>query len=92
MAIEINHTSLVIVMSNVFQDGMKDGITWHFHGDTPGRPMTEEDVIDFLQGNFIEPALEGYLDEERLRENAGFLIGWLGAQAHSRVLPLQASS
>jgi hypothetical protein len=57
---------------------------------TPGRPMTEEDVIDFLTGNFIELALEGYVDEERLRSNAGFLIGWLGVQAHIQVLPLSA--
>jgi hypothetical protein len=54
--------------------------------------MTEEDVIDFLTGNFIELALEGYVDEERLRSNAGFLIGWLGAQAHVQVLPLSPGS
>ncbi len=54
MAIKINYASLVIVMSSAFARGIEDGITWHFHGDTPGRPMTEEDVVDFLQGNFIE--------------------------------------
>jgi hypothetical protein len=41
-----------------------------------------------LAGNFIELAEDNYLDEERLRANAGFLIGWLGAQAHIQVLPL----
>ena len=29
--------------------------------------MTEENVIDFLTGNFIELALEWDVDEERLR-------------------------
>jgi len=76
----------------VFERGIEDGITWHFHGDTPGRPMTEEDVIDFLTGNFIELALEWDVDEKRLRSNAGFFIGWLGAQAHVQVLPLSLGS
>jgi hypothetical protein len=92
MATEMKRASLVIVTSSVFERGIEDGITWHFHGDTPGRPMTEEDVIDFLTGNFIELTLEGYVDEERLRSNAGFLIGWLGAQAHIQVLPLSPGS
>jgi len=39
-----------------------------------------EDVIDFLQGNVVELAQQGYLDAERLRSNAGFLIGWIAAQ------------
>jgi len=37
-------------------------------------------VIDFLKGNFIEIALEGWLDEARLKSNAGFLIGWLSGK------------
>jgi hypothetical protein len=76
----------------VFERGIEDGITWHFHRDTPGRPMTEENLIDFLTGNFIELALEWDVDEERLRSNAGFLIGWLGTQAHIQVLPLSLGS
>jgi hypothetical protein len=59
---------------------MKDGTHWYFYGDSPCQPVTEEDVVDFLKGNFIELALEGWLDEERLRGNAGFLLGWIAAQ------------
>jgi hypothetical protein len=43
-------------------------------------------VIEFLQGNVIEFAQEGCLDEEQLRSNAGFLLGWIAAQQ----LPLSA--
>lgn len=67
---------------------MNDGAHWYFHGDTPTRPVTEEDVVDFLQGNIVELAEAGHLDEGRLRSNAGFLIGWIAAQA----LPSSASS
>jgi hypothetical protein len=35
---------------------MSDGATWYFYGDTPRRPVTEADVIDFLHGNVIELA------------------------------------
>jgi hypothetical protein len=37
-------------------------------------------VIDFLQGNVVELVQEELLDEDRLRSNAGFLIGWIAAQ------------
>ena len=65
------------VDSMTFRRGMNDGATRCFHGDTPRRPVTEEDVIDFLQG---------YVDEDRLRSNADFLLGWIAAQ----FLPLPA--
>jgi hypothetical protein len=52
----------------------------------PQRAVTEEDVVDFLQGNVVELTQEGYLDEDRRRSNAGFLIGWIAAQ----LLPLLA--
>ncbi len=58
-----------------------------FARDTPEKPVTEEDVIDFLQGNMLEIALEGRLDEKRLRGYAGFLVGWISGQ-----LPLLAAS
>jgi hypothetical protein len=51
---------------------MSDGASWYLYGDTPRRPVTEADVIDFLHGNVIELAQEGFLDEDRRRSNAGF--------------------
>jgi hypothetical protein len=80
MATELKQTSLVQIESSPFRQGMNDGTLWYFHGDTPCRPITEEDVMDFLQGNVVEVAQEGFLDEDRLRSNAGFLIGWIAAQ------------
>ena len=71
---------LVITCSAEFENGIEDGVVWYFHGDAPRQPVTEEDVIDFLKGNFIEIALEGWLDEARLKSNAGFLIGWLSGK------------
>ena len=68
------------------RQGMSDGAQWYFHGDTPCRPVTEGDVVDFLQGNVVALVQEGLLDEDRLRSNAGFLIGWIAAQT----LPLSA--
>ncbi len=82
----VKQTSLILVASPAFEQGMHDGASWYFHGDTPCRPVTEEDVIDFLQGNVVELAQEGFLDQDRLRSNAGFLSGWIAAQ----VLPPSA--
>jgi hypothetical protein len=65
MTIEVKQASLVLIQSTTFRQGMNDGATWYFHGD-PQRPVTEEAIIDFLQGNAIELAQEGYLDEDRL--------------------------
>jgi hypothetical protein len=65
---------------------MNDDASWYFHGDTPRRPGTPEDVIDFLQGNVVHWRKQGYVDEDRLRSNAGFLLGWIAAQ----FLPLPA--
>ena len=72
--------SLVQIESSPFRQGMNAGAQWYFHGDTPCRPVAEADVMDFLQGNIIELVQEGFLDEDRLRSNAGFLIGWIAAQ------------
>ena len=80
MATELKQTSLVQIESSPFRRGMNDGALWYFHGDTPCCPVTEADVIDFLQGNVVELGQEGFLDEGRLRSNAGFLIGWIAAQ------------
>jgi len=80
MATELKPMSLVQIASERFRQGMNDGAHWYFHGDTPCRPVTEEDVIDFLQGNVVDLVQEGLLDEDRLRSNAGFLLGWIAAQ------------
>ena len=69
-----------------FQQGGNDGALWYFHGDTPCHPVTEEDVIDFLQGMSLNWFRKGFLDQDRRRSSAGFLIGWIAAQ----LLPLSA--
>jgi hypothetical protein len=80
MATELKPPSLVQIDSERFRQGMNDGSLWYFHGDMPMRPVTEEDSVDFLQGNVVELGEEGFLDENRLRSVAGFLIGWIAAQ------------
>ncbi len=56
MAVEVKQAALIRVESTTFRRGMNDGATWYFHGDTPRRPGTPEDVIDFLQSNVVELA------------------------------------
>ena len=80
MAAELRHTPLVQIESSTFRQGMNDGAQWYFYGDTPCRPVTEEDIVDFLQGNVVDLVQEGFLDEDRLRSTVGFLIGWIAAQ------------
>jgi hypothetical protein len=83
MATELKQSSLVSVTSSALQHGMEDGVSRYCYGNELCRPVTEEDVIDCLQGTIVALALEG-----RLRDNAGFLIGWIIAQD----LPHPASS
>jgi hypothetical protein len=85
-SIEIKPTSLILVESAAFRYGMNDGALWYFYGDALQSPVTEADVVDFLQGNVVELAQMGDLDENSLRANAGFLLGWIAAQ----FLPLPA--
>ena len=42
--------------------------------------------MDLLQGNVVALVQARLLDADRLRSNAGFLIGWIAAQT----LPLSA--
>jgi hypothetical protein len=73
--------SLVILGEQHFDHGYQCGRLWYFNGDPPEKPVTWEDVVDFIRGNFLELDREGFLDEERLRDNAGFLVGWLSGMS-----------
>jgi hypothetical protein len=48
------------------------------------KPVTGEDVVDSITGNFLELDCEGFLDEEWLRDNAGFLVGWMSGRSFPR--------
>jgi|GEM_PF-5146764 len=72
MATELQQLSRLSVTRSAFGHGMGDGVSRYFYGDEPGRPVTEEDVIDFLLGAIVEWALEGYVDEERPRGECSF--------------------
>jgi hypothetical protein len=61
----------------VFDKGVAYGISWHLTGDEEYRLPTAAHIVDFIKGNFLEPHDEGYLDLERLTDNAGFLVGWI---------------
>jgi hypothetical protein len=76
----ITSETLIILGDQRFDKGYEDGRAWYFHGDNPNQEVTWQDVVDFIKGNFLELAAEGLLDEERLRENAGFLVGWISGK------------
>ena len=76
--------TLVVLGEHTFDHGYLYGRAWYFNGDPPEKPVTWEDVVDFIKGNFLEPDRAGFLDEERLRDNAGFLVGWMSGMFFPR--------
>lgn len=60
-----------------FDRGVRRGISWHLTGDEEYRQPTAQLIVDFIRDNFLEPYREGFLDEDRLTDNAGFLVGWI---------------
>jgi hypothetical protein len=60
-----------------FDHGVRHGISWHLTGDEEYRKPTAQLIVDFIRDNFLEPNQEGFLDEDRLTDNAGFLVGWI---------------
>lgn len=69
--------TLVVIRSETFTHGYISGRSWYLYGDTPRQKVTEEQVVDFIQDNVVELALEGFLDREWLTDNIAFLIGWI---------------
>lgn len=63
--------------NSTFQHGLEHGFSWFLHGDTPTIAPNAGQIVDFIRDNMLEPASEGFLDEERLTDNAGFLVGWI---------------
>ena len=61
----------------VFDHGVRLGISWHQTGDEEYRTPTAQHIVDFIRDNFLEPQQDGCLDEDRLTDNAGFLVGWI---------------
>jgi hypothetical protein len=61
--------SLVIRGKQHFDHGYLCGRSWYFNGDLPEKPVTWDDVVDFIKGNFLELDREGFLDEEGLRKH-----------------------
>ncbi len=71
-------TTLVEIVSDpVFAHGYDCGRDWFARGDKPGVPPTSEDVVQFIADNVVDLVRENFLDDERLRDNVGFLIGWI---------------
>ena len=63
--------------NRAFDHGVRHGISWHLTGDVEYRQPTAQLIVDFIRDNFLEPHTEGFLDEDRLTDNAGFLVGWI---------------
>jgi hypothetical protein len=70
MPITATQTTLLILGEQYFDHGYLCGRSWYFHGDTPEKPVTWEDVVSFIKDNMVDLALEGFLDDERLADNA----------------------
>jgi hypothetical protein len=63
--------------NRMFDHGALSGISWFHQGDTPNVPPTAAMIVEFIKDNMIKLAQEGFLDDERLADNAGFLVGWI---------------
>ena len=63
-----------------FDRGIQCGITWFQTGDEEMRVPTAELIVNFIKDNMLEPEVEAMKEEERLSDNAGFLIGWVIGQ------------
>ena len=63
--------------NRMFDHGVLSGISWFHQGDTPNAPPTAAMIVEFIKENMIELAQEGFLDDERLADNAGFLVDWI---------------
>jgi hypothetical protein len=61
--------------NNMFDHGVLSSISWFHYGDTPDIPSTAAMIVEFIKDNMIELAHEGFLDDERLADNAGFFVG-----------------
>lgn len=56
---------------------MLSGIAWVRQGDTPNVSPTSALIVEFIKDNMVESAREGFLGDERLADNAGFLGDWI---------------
>jgi hypothetical protein len=63
--------------NSMFDHGVLCGISWFHYGDTPDVSPTAAMIVEFIKDNMIELAQEESLDDERLADNAGFLLGWI---------------
>jgi hypothetical protein len=61
--------------NRIFDHGELSSISWFHQGDTPNVPPTSAMIVEFIKDNMIELAQEGFLADERLADNAGFLVG-----------------
>ena len=57
-----------------FDNGVLHDISWHLTGDEEYRQPTSQLIVDFIRDNILEPNREGFLDENRLIDNVGFLV------------------
>jgi len=79
-----NQTHPVIVGNTTYEHGFTHGLSWYFSGDHPDQPPTWHEIVDFIRDNMLELDREGFLDEERLIDNTGFLVGWILGQYTQR--------
>jgi hypothetical protein len=70
----------VLAQTQVFREGYQSG---HKHKDKRfdlTQPISEETTVQIV-ANLIELALDGEMNETRLRHDCGLLIGWIISNA-----------
>jgi len=63
--------------NEAFDRGVHYGIDFFKQGDWPGIPPTSEQIVQFIKDNILESQQEGWLDDARMADLLGFLIGWV---------------
>jgi len=76
MSIQIG-ASLHSCGNEAFDHGVCYGIDFLREGDWPSVPPTSEQVIQFIKDNILEFQQEGWLDDTRMADLLGFLVGWI---------------
>jgi len=70
--------TLVLLGNPHFDKGYLYGRDWYFHGDTPQKEVTWQDVVNFIYNNILESELDP--DRNLIIDYIGFVVGWISGQ------------
>ena len=73
-------TPPALLGNSAFEQGFEHGLSWYLYGDKPKTSPTWREIVDFIRDNILDLDREDLLDDERLVDNTGFLVGWILAE------------